>query len=154
MKLKSVFAVTAAALIALPAWADTSLTAFGTYWSADDPGTGGGLRIKQTFLGFGAVEVRGGYVNFDELNMGYVPLDAALNLRLPFMISPYAGIGAEYIYADTDDSAIKDVSGYFGQVGVEATFLWVGIMAEIRYHEIEASFLDGVSVSAGVLIKW
>jgi len=134
--------------------ADTSLTAYGTYWEGDDTGKGGGLRLKKTFLGFGAVEGRGGYVEFSDTNTEVYPLDVSINARLPFMISPYAGIGAGYYYTSSDLPGLDNSSGYFGQIGVEATFLWFGAMAEVRFHDLDGSYFDGRSVNVGLLVKW
>jgi hypothetical protein len=134
--------------------ADTSLTAYGTYWEGDDTGKGGGLRLKKTFLGFGAVEGRGGYVEFSDTNTEVYPLDVSINARLPFMISPYAGIGAGYYYISSDLPGLDNSSGYFGQIGVEATFAWFGAMAEIRFHDLDGSYFDGRSVNIGLLVKW
>ena len=134
--------------------ADTSLTAYGTYWEGDDTGKGGGLRLKKTFLGFGAVEGRGGYVEFSNTNTEIYPLDISINARLPFIISPYAGIGAGYYYTRSDRAELDNISGYFGQIGVEATLVWFGAMAEIRFHDLEGSYFDGRSVNIGLLLKW
>ena len=155
MKKSLVALLTIASTILLPTiYADTSLTAYGTYWDAEDSGKGGGLRLKKTFLGFGAVEGRGGYVSFSETNTEVVPLDISINARLPFMISPYAGVGAGYYFIDSDVPGSDNASGYFGQIGVEATFIWIGAMAELRYYEIEGSYLDGTAVNVGLLFKW
>ncbi|MEE9369765.1 MAG: hypothetical protein V3V05_13025 [Pontiella sp.] len=134
--------------------ADTSLTAYGTYWEGDDTGNGVGLRLKKTILGFGAIEGRGGQVKFDDTDTDVIPLDLSLNVRLPFMISPYAGVGAGYYLIDSKIPNLENVSGYFGQIGMEATFVWIGVMAEIRWHDIEGSYLDGTSFNLGVLVKW
>ena len=101
-----------------------------------------------------AVEGRGGYVEFSDTNTEVVPLDVSLNLRLPFFISPYAGVGAGYYLIDSDLPNADDESGYFAQLGVEVTFIWIGAMAEIRWHDIEGSYLDGTSANIGLLIKW
>jgi hypothetical protein len=140
--------------ISSAARADTSLTAYGTYWDGDDTGKGAGLRLKKTILGFGAVEGRGGYVVFDDTKTDVIPLDVSLNLRLPFMISPYAGIGAGYYITSSDVPGMDNTTGYFGQLGVEATFVWIGAMAELRWHDIEGSYLDGTSFNLGLLVKW
>ncbi len=144
----------AAALIPIAARADTSLTGYGTYWEADSTGKGLGVRLKKTFLGFGAVEGRGGYVSFDDIDTELIPLDVSINLRLPFMISPYAGVGAAYYLTSSDLPGLDNTSGYFGQIGVEATFVWIGAMAEVRFHDLEGSYFDGNSYNLGVLIKW
>ena len=137
--------------------AGTSLTAYGTYWDADAKvgrGEGAGLRLKKTFLGFGAVEARGGYVRFDDIKTDMIPVDVSINARLPFMISPYAGIGAGYYFLDSDTGNRDNLSGTFAQLGVEATFLWVGAMAEIRYYDLEDDFFDGPAYNIGLLLKW
>lgn len=136
------------------ATADTSLSAYGTYWEADSSGRGAGLRLKKTVLGFGAVEARGGYVNFDDIETDMIPLDASINVRLPFMISPYAGVGAGYYFLDSDSGGMDDTSGFFAQVGVEATFLWIGALAEVRYYDLEENYFDGPSYNIGLLLKW
>jgi hypothetical protein len=143
-----------ASLLITTVHADTSVTAYGTYWDADDSGKGAGLRLKKTFLGFGAVEGRGGYVNFNSTKTDVYPLDISINARLPFMVSPYAGIGAAYAILDSDLADLDNKSGYFGQLGVEATFAWIGAMAELRYYDMEGSYLDGTAVNIGILFKW
>ena len=141
--------------LASTAIADTSVTAYGTYWDGDDVGKGAGLRLKKTILGFGAVEGRGGYVTFNDTKTDLIPLDLSLNLRLPFMISPYAGIGASYNITSSDTPSLdSNTTGYFGQIGVEATFVLVGAMAEIRWNEFEGSYFDGTSFNLGLLFKW
>lgn len=146
--------IIAATLAAASLHADTSLTGYGTWWDGDDEGYGGGLRLKKTILGFGAVEGRGGYVNFDDTDTDVYPLDVSVNVRLPFLVSPYAGVGVGYYFIDSPVSALDDGSNYFGQIGVEFTFLLVGAMAEVRYHDAEADYLDGTSVNVGLLLKW
>ncbi|QBG47898.1 hypothetical protein EGM51_11010 [Verrucomicrobia bacterium S94] len=134
--------------------ADTSLSAYGTYWEADSSGLGAGLRLKKTILGFGAVEARGGYVNFDNIETDMIPLDASINVRLPFMISPYAGVGAGYYFLDSDSGGIDDTSGVFAQIGVEATLIWFGALAEIRYYDLNENYFDGPTYNVGLLLKW
>jgi len=141
-------------LIACSAIADTSLTAYGTYWDADATGKGAGVRLKKTFLGFAAVEARGGYVNFDDIKTDMIPLDVSINARLPFMISPYIGVGAGYYFLDSDVGDWDNQSGQFAQVGVEATLVWFGAMAEVRYYDLEGDFFDGPSYNIGLLLKW
>lgn len=134
--------------------AHTSVTAYGTYWDADSTGTGAGLRVKKTFLGFGAAEVRGGYVQFDDIKTDMIPLDVSINARLPFFISPYVGVGAGYYFLDSDLPGFDNSTGLFTQLGVEATFLLVGVMAEIRYSDLDGTYFDGASYNVGVLLKW
>lgn len=137
---------------------DTSLTGYATYWEGDDDsGVGGGLRLKRTFLGFGSAELRGGYVSFDNGDASgdpsMIPLEVAANVRLPFFISPYLGVGAGY-YFTSDVPNINDGTGYFVQAGVEFTLFVVGAMAEVRWHDIDGDYLDGMSANLGILIKW
>lgn len=146
--------LSAMALMACSSLADTSLTAYGTYWDADSEGTGGGLRLKKTILAFAAADIRGGYVNFSDINTEAIPVEASINARLPFIISPYVGVGAGYYFLNSDQSDTDNAAGYFAQLGVEATFLWFGAMAEVRYHDLDVDYLDGTSVNLGLLLKW
>lgn len=149
--------ITTLAALVLTSWianADTSLTAYGTYWDADSSGKGAGLRLKQTFLGFGAVDGRAGYINYDSIKTDMVPLELSINARLPFMISPYVGVGGGYYALKSDLPGFDNGTGVFGQLGVEATFIWIGAMAEVRWHDLEKDYFDGTSYNAGLLIKW
>ncbi len=112
--------------------ADTSFTAYGVYWDADDPGRGAGLRVRKTFLAFMAVEGRSGYVEFTDSNTELIPAEISVVGRIPFVISPYAGIGTGYYFVDSDIPGQDDFSGGFAQLGVEASLLWFGVMAEVR----------------------
>lgn len=143
-------------LCALGSFADASLTAYGTYWSSDASGSGGGLRLKKTFLGFGAWDVRGGAVDFDDEEVVMLPLEASVNVRMPFIISPYVGVGAGYYILESGTSQlhVDNAAGPFAQLGVEATLLWFGAMAEVRFHEPGADLVDGTSFNLGVLLKW
>ena len=152
--MKRICLTLAATLVAAALHADTSLTGYGTWWDGDEEGYGAGLRLKRTFLAFGAVEARGGMVAFDDSDTDMYPLDVSVNVRLPFIVSPYAGVGAGYYFFDSPLDGLDDGSGIFGQVGVEFTFLVVGAMAEVRYHDAEADYLDGTSVNVGLLVKW
>lgn len=154
MRKLTIVSLVIAALTALAAHADHSLTAYGTYWDADDSGKGAGLRYKKTFLGFGALDGRAGYVNFDSIKTDMIPLELSINARLPFIISPYIGVGGGYYLLDSNLGSIDNSGGYFAQLGVEATLLWFGVMAELRYHDLEENYFDGTSVNVGLLIKW
>ena len=143
-----------ALIFAAQSEADTSLTAYGTYWDADHEGAGGGLRLKKTILAFGAADIRGGYVNFNDTNTEVIPLEASINARLPFVISPYVGVGAGYYLINSDIPAMDNAVGYFAQIGVEASILWFGAMAELRYLDLEEDYLDGTSLNFGLMLKW
>lgn len=148
--------VIAALLISLigSAHADTALSVYGTYWDGDDSGRGLGVRLKKTFLAFLAVEGRTGYYEFSGSDTELVPMDVAVSARLPFFISPYAGIGTGYYFADSKTYNIDNFSGGFVQVGVEATFIWVGALAEVRYYEMEEDAFDGPAYSVGLMLKF
>jgi hypothetical protein len=139
---------------ALSVQADTSLSAYGTYWNGDENGRGGGLRLRKTILAFSALEARGGYVDFEEANAEIFPVEAAVSLRLPFLVSPYAGVGTGYYFIESDVPGLDDGNGYFVQAGVEITLLWFGAMAEIRYHDLEEDVFDGPAAHVGLLLKW
>jgi hypothetical protein len=83
-----------------------------------------------------------------------IPLEVAVNARLPFFISPYAGVGAGYYVFNTDIAGLDDNPGYFAQLGIEATFLWFGAMAEVRYNDLDGTYFDGTSYNLGLLLKW
>ena len=134
--------------------ADTAITAYGVYWDGDDSGRGAGLRYRQTFMAFLAAEARTGYVEFTDTNTEVIPTEVSVIARLPFMVSPYAGVGSGYYFVESDIAGLDDFSGGFIQLGVEATFLWIGAMAEIRYYEMEESYLDGPAYNVGLLLKW
>ena len=133
--------------------ADTSLTAYGVSWDGDDPGRGAGLRVRKTFLAFMAVEGRTGYVEFSDSNTELIPAEISVVGRIPFVISPYAGIGTGYYFVESDTPGKDDFSGGFAQLGVEASLLWFGAMAEIRYYEMEESYWDGTAYNLGLFLK-
>lgn len=136
------------------AHADTVLTAYGSYWEGDDSGRGVGIRLKKTVLAFLALEGRTGYYEFSGSDTEVIPADVAVSARLPFMISPYAGIGAGYYFADSSTYSLDNFSGSFVQVGVEATFVWIGALAEVRYYDMEEDAFDGPAYNVGLLLKW
>ena len=136
------------------AFADTAISAYATYWDGDDSGRGVGVRLKKTFLAFLAVEGRTGYYEFTDSDSEVIPVDVAVNARLPFMISPYAGIGTGYYFADSKTYDLNDFSGGFVQIGVEATFIWVGALAEVRYYDMEEDAFDGPAYNVGLMLKW
>lgn len=136
------------------AYTDTTITAYGIYWDGDDPGRGAGLRVRKTVMAFLAAEGRTGYVEFTDSNAEVIPLEASIVARMPFVISPYAGVGVGHYLVDSDLSGVDDFSGGFAQLGVEASILWLGAMAEVRYYEMEESYLDGAVYSVGLILKF
>ena len=154
MRVRLLLLTVATALMAGSALADTSVTAYATYWDGDDSGRGAGLRLRKTVLAFAAVEGRAGYAEFTDSDTKVYPLEASIIGRLPFMISPYAGVGLGYYPVDSKIAGLDNCSGGFVQLGVEATFVWVGAMAEIRYYDMEEDYFDGTSACVGLLLKW
>jgi len=136
------------------AYADTAITAYGIYWDGDDPGRGAGLRVRKTILAFLAAEGRAGYVEFTDSNTEIVPMEASVIVRMPFVVSPYAGVGAGHYFVNSDIPGFDDFNGGFVQLGVEASILWFGAMAEVRYYEMEEDYLDGAAYSVGLLLKF
>lgn len=137
--------------------AASSLAAYGSYWDAKDDGNGIGIRYRQTFAGFVGVEGRGGYVEFDDTDTKAYPLDASVNLRLPFMISPYFGVGLGYLPVSSSVPSFDNETGSFAQLGIEVSIVWIGAMAEVRWHDISGKtgdYLDGNSYQLGVFLKW
>ncbi len=134
--------------------ADTSITAYGIYWDGDDPGRGAGVRVRKTFLAFMGVEGRTGYVEFNNTKTELIPAEVSVIGRLPFVISPYAGVGAGYYFVNSELPGLDNSSGGFAQLGVEASLLWFGAMAEIRYYEMEEKYWNGTAYNVGLFLKF
>ncbi|MDF3130256.1 hypothetical protein P0Y35_13695 [Kiritimatiellaeota bacterium B1221] len=143
-------------LLPLLTHADSSLTAYASYWDTDKAGEGDGYgaRLKSTFLAFGSVEIRGGAIDMDDNITTLYPVDLSVNVRIPFLISPYAGVGAGYTFVDSPRPAYNDMNTLYAHLGLEVTFVWFGLMAEVRAVDAEDNDFDGVSGNVGVLIKW
>jgi len=137
---------------------ETSLTGFATYWDSSEnggnEGVGGGVKLRQKFLGFFSADVRASYIDFTDINTTVVPLEATLMVGIPFVIEPYAGLGASYYLFDSDISTIEDGAGVYGVLGLQLNLWIVGAMAEIRYTEAEENLMDGMSANLGLMIKW
>jgi hypothetical protein len=134
---------------------ETSLAAYATYWEGNDEGIGGGLKLRQKFLGFFSADIRAGYVDFDDVDTSVVPLEATLMAGIPFVLEPYVGIGAGYYIVDSDrDWLDSDIAGYYGLAGLQLNMFVVGLMGEIRYNDAEGSYFDGPSVNLGLMVKW
>ncbi len=143
-------------LLPLMTQADTSLTGYASYWDTDKAGEGDGYgaRLKTTFLAFGSVELRGAAVDMDDKVTTLYPVDLSVNVRIPFLISPYAGVGAGYTFVDSVRPTYDDMNTLYAHLGVEVTFIWFGVMAEVRAVDAEDNNFDGVSGNIGVLFKW
>ena len=137
---------------------ETSLAGFATYWddseNGGNEGVGGGVKIRQKFLGFFSADVRASYIDFTDINTTVVPLEATIMVGIPFVVEPYAGLGASYYFFDSDISTIEDGAGVYGVLGLQLNLWVVGAMAELRYTEAEEDLMDGMSVNLGLMIKW
>jgi hypothetical protein len=143
---------------------ETSLAGYATYWNGTSDsgdnvdGFGGGIKLRKKLLSFFAADIRGGYVNFSDLDTAVVPVEATIMVGIPFLLEPYAGIGAGYYIVDSD-SDYENGIGTFGVVGVQFNLFVVGAMAELRYNKVDVSLndenlMDGLSANVGLMIKW
>lgn len=130
----------------------TTITAFGSYWNTEDPGKGAGLKVGKSLIDILFLKGSISTINFEEADLDMIPMEASLNIGLPGILTPYAGIGVGYYHFDSDH--IDDKTGYFAQAGLELSIALIGAMAEVRYHDIEGTALDEFSVNAGILLKF
>ncbi|VGO11528.1 hypothetical protein PDESU_00072 [Pontiella desulfatans] len=131
----------------------TGYTAYGTYWNGDDSGYGFGLKYTRSLIDIVFADARVSYISYDSNRIDtLIPTEVSINIGLPGVVTPYAGVGAGYYFIDSpiyDDSA-----GYFAQVGVEVSISKIGVLAELRYHDLEGGDLDSLSANLGVLLKF
>ncbi len=137
---------------------ETSLAAFGTYLDGSEnggyDGVGGGVKLRQKFLGFFSADIRGSYLEFSDLNTSVIPVEGTLMVGIPFFIEPYAGLGAGYYFVDGDNPLFEDDYGVYGVLGAQLNLWVVGAFAEVRYTEAELNLMDGVSANLGLMVKW
>jgi hypothetical protein len=133
---------------------ETSLAGYLTYWDGAADGLGGGIKVRKKFMGFLSADVRASYVDFSDLNTTVVPLEATFMVGIPFVLEPYAGVGAGYYLIDSEVLGEDNSAGYYGVLGVQFNMFVVGALAEIRYNEGESSLLNGPSANIGLLVKW
>ncbi|WFB36882.1 hypothetical protein P3T73_03785 [Kiritimatiellota bacterium B12222] len=154
--MKKLYLLTIFLLCSLPLIADSSLSAYASYMNTDSAGEGSGYggRLKSTFLSVGSIEIHGGNVEMDDSDTTLYPFDISLNLRLPFMISPYAGVGVGYTLVDSTRPSYEDMKTLYAQLGLEITFVWFGLMAEVRAQDAENNDFDGVTGNIGIMLKW
>jgi len=132
---------------------ETSLAGYATYWDGSVEGLGGGVKVRKKFLGFFAADVRASYIDFSDLDTSVIPLEATLMVGIPFVIEPYAGLGAGYYLVDSD-RPIDDGAGVYGVLGLQLNLWVVGAFAEVRYNETEEDLMDGMSGNLGLMVKW
>jgi len=133
---------------------ETSLAGYLTYWDGSAEGYGGGVKVRKKFLAFLSADVRAGYVDFSDLNTSVVPLEATFMVGFPFVVEPYAGIGASYYIFDTDIPGVDNGTGVYGVLGAQLNLWVVGAMAELRWNEAEEDLMDGMSANLGLMVKW
>ena len=140
---------------------ETSLAAFATYWdgnmagSSDNvDGVGGGVKLRQKFLGFFSADLRASYIDFSDIDTKAYPLEATVMVGIPFFIEPYAGIGASYYFYDSDLSWIEDGAGVYALLGAQLNLWVVGAFAELRWNETDGDLMDGASGNLGLMVKW
>ena len=137
---------------------ETSLAGYLTYWDGGEnggnEGLGGGVKLRQKFLGFFSADIRGGYVDFSDLNTSVVPVEATFLVGFPFVVEPYAGVGAGYYFVDSDLPEIDNGSGVYGVIGLQLNLWVVGALAELRWNESEVDLMDGMSANLGLMVKW
>ena len=134
---------------------ETSLAAYATYWDAETEGYGGGVKLRKSFLAFLSADIRGGYLDFSDADTTIIPVEATAIVQIPFMLEPYAGVGAGYYFVDTEGAAPDDdVAGYYGLIGIQFSLFKLGALAELRYNDTEESYFEGMSANLGVLLKW
>ncbi|RKX44975.1 MAG: hypothetical protein DRP64_05490 [Verrucomicrobia bacterium] len=137
---------------------ETSLAGYLTYWDGGEnggnEGVGGGLKLRQKFLGFLSADIRASYVDFSDLNTSVIPVEATLMVGIPFFIEPYAGLGASYYFFDSDLPWIDDGAGVYGVLGLQLNLWVVGAVAELRWNEAEEPLMDGMSANLGLMVKW
>ncbi|MCK5676506.1 MAG: hypothetical protein KAH99_05780, partial [Verrucomicrobia bacterium] len=110
---------------------ETSLAGYLTYWDGSADGVGGGVKLRKKFLGFFSADVRASYVDFSDLNTSVVPLEATVMVGFPFVVEPYAGLGASYYIFDTDIQGLDNGVGGYGVIGLQFNLFVVGALAEL-----------------------
>ncbi|MDH3981746.1 MAG: porin family protein [Kiritimatiellaceae bacterium] len=132
---------------------ETGITAYGTYWNGEnEDGLGLGVKLTKSIIDVLWVDGSASYISFDPSGDSLVPLEATINVGLPGVVTPYAGIGAGYYFIDSP--SLESRAGYLGLLGVEISIKTVGLLAELRYHDLEGDALDDLSLRFGVLLRF
>ncbi len=143
---------------------ETSLAGYLTYWDGTDTrgkgigGTGGGIKLRKHLLGIFSADIRGGYIDFDDIDTTVIPVEATIMVGIPLLLEPYVGVGAGY-YAIDSDLKYDNGFGTYGLIGVQFNLFVVGAMAEVRYNTTNISLnnedlMDGLSANVGLMLKW
>lgn len=155
MKAWTGMAVAALALLGtseLAQGGETSVAGYATYWDGTVDGVGAGVKVRKKILGFFSADVRMSYVDFSDANTSVIPLEATLMVGIPFVVEPYAGLGAGYYLADS--SLIDNGVETYGVLGLQLNLWVVGGFAELRWNETEEDLMDGMSANLGLMVKW
>ena len=132
---------------------ETSVAGYLTYWDGSVDGVGGGVKLRKKFLAFFSADVRASYVDFSNADTSVIPVEATLMVGIPFLVEPYAGVGASYYFVDSD-IGIDNATGVYGVIGLQLNLWVVGALAELRWNETEEDLMDGMSANLGLMVKW
>ncbi len=132
---------------------ETSVAGYLTYWDGSTDGVGGGVKLRKKFLAFFSADVRASYVDFSNADTSVIPVEATLMVGIPFLVEPYAGVGASYYFVDSD-IGIDNATGVYGVIGLQLNLWVVGALAELRWNETEEDLMDGMSANLGLMVKW
>ena len=169
-----VTALAATALLCVPARAG-SFGVYGSYWNSDqaDDSSGGGARVGFGFAKFLELDVHGTYyssfttdVNGLAVDVKAKPVDGGLRVNLlpSSTINPYVGAGVTRYFLESDQGAIDDKNGIYGQAGIElgssgSHFFVEALWRKMETHVSLSSFdrnakFDGIAANAGLVWRW
>ena len=171
---RTVTALAAGMLFSIPVWAG-SFGVYGSYWNSDqaDNSAGGGGRIGFAFAKFLELDFHGTYypsfttdVNGQSVDVKAKPVDGGLRVNLlpssPF--NPYVGAGVTRYFLESDQGAIDDKNGIYGQAGIElgssgSHFFVEALWRKMETHVSLSSFdrnakFDGIAANAGLVWRW
>jgi len=169
-----VTALAASCLLAVPAWAG-SFGFYGSYWDSDQAknSTGGGGRIGFNFVKMLELDVHGTSfskfttdVGGQSVEVKAKPVDGGLRVNLlpSSSFNPYVGAGVTRYFLQSDQGAITDRTGIYGQAGIElgskgARFFVEALWRKMETHITLSSFdrsakFDGIAANAGFAWRW
>ncbi len=132
---------------------ETSVAGYLSYWDGSVDGAGGGIKVRKKFLAFFSADVRASYVDFSNADTSVIPVEATFIVGFPFVVEPYAGVGASYYFVDSN-TGIDNATGVYGVFGLQLNLWVVGAIAELRWNENEDDLMDGMSANLGLMVKW
>jgi hypothetical protein len=161
-------------LVSAPARAG-SFGFYGSYWDSDqaDSSAGGGGRIGFNFVKFLELEFHGTYYSSFSTDVGGQSVDVKAKpvdggLRVNFLpsapINPYVGAGVTRYFLDTDQGAIDDKNGIYGEAGLDLGSGNARFFLEAMWRKMDATIslasfdrdtqFDGIAANAGFLWRW